>query len=161
MQRSHLFNAHKLIKDEWYLNLILNEIRSESKSIVTTNGCFDLMHYGHIYSLQQANLLGNKLIVLVNSDASVKANKGPNRPIQDENVRTMQLAALECVSYVVVMKDENPIRLLELIKPDVHCKGQDYEDLIESSIVVANGGRVQLLDLYPGLSTTAIVAKMR
>ena len=138
--------------------------RFQDKKIVFTNGCFDLIHQGHIDYLSKAADCGNLLIVAVNSDASVHTlSKGPARPIQDEYSRALILASLSFVSAVVVFGEETPYELIKSIKPDVLVKGSDYkvEQIAGHDIVIANGGSVKLIDFLPGFSTSAIEKKIR
>ena len=127
-----------------------------SKKIVFTNGCFDLLHAGHIHSLNQAAALGDKLIVGLNSDASVKRLKGENRPIQQEQNRALILASLSMVDAVVIFEEDTPLELIKKIMPDVLVKGGDYtpESIVGAKEVIANGGKVEIISLIPGLSTT-------
>jgi D-beta-D-heptose 7-phosphate kinase/D-beta-D-heptose 1-phosphate adenosyltransferase len=128
-----------------------------------TNGCFDLLHRGHLYSLEQASRRVDRLVVGVNSDASTRGLKGPGRPIQDEATRAAVIAALRFVDLVVVFDDETPEALIRTLHPAVLFKGEDYkEDAVAGGdFVKANGGRVELLPLLAGHSTTATVARMR
>jgi D-beta-D-heptose 7-phosphate kinase/D-beta-D-heptose 1-phosphate adenosyltransferase len=128
-----------------------------------TNGCFDLLHRGHLYSLEQASRRVDRLVVGVNSDASARGLKGPGRPIQDEATRAAVIAALRFVDLVVVFEEETPEELIRSLHPDVLFKGEDYrEDAVAGGdFVKANGGRVELLPLLAGYSTTATVARMR
>ncbi len=145
------------------LNDLLNTLRTEEKIIVTTNGCFDILHVGHVRYLQKAKEFGDILIVALNSDESVKKIKGPTRPINNEDDRAEVLSALEFVDYVVLFDDESPQDLLAHIKPDVHTKGADYtiETLPELKVIVENGGRVEFIEFVDGKSTTALIEKMR
>ncbi|MCR4784627.1 MAG: D-glycero-beta-D-manno-heptose 1-phosphate adenylyltransferase [bacterium] len=129
--------------------------------IVFTNGCFDILHVGHINTLLAARREGDLLIVGLNSDSSVKRLKGPSRPINSHNERAQLLAALECVDMVVIFDEDTPMALLEKLRPDVHVKGGDYkvDDLPESSLVKSFGGRIVLASLIPGHSTTEIILK--
>jgi D-beta-D-heptose 7-phosphate kinase/D-beta-D-heptose 1-phosphate adenosyltransferase len=128
-----------------------------------TNGCFDLLHLGHLHILEQSKKLCGRLIVGLNSDASVRRLKGENRPIQGENVRAQVLAALECVDGVVLFDEDTPLKLIEALQPDVLCKGADYtvDQVVGADIVQLNGGKVHLINLKPGHSTTMTVAKLR
>ncbi len=124
-------------------------------TIVSTNGCFDLLHYGHINYLERSKQLGDVLIVMVNSDSSVRANKGIGKPLNSEKIRAKSIAALKCVDYVVIFDDTTPTNLLEVIKPHIHTKGADYTmvQLHEQDVVEKNGGRVELIHFIP-YSTT-------
>lgn len=141
---------------------IAASLREKGKKIVFTNGCFDLLHAGHLSSFIQAKTFGDVLIVAVNSDTSVKKIKGESRPIINEKDRIKMLCALECVDYVVLMGDDTPINLINAIRPDVTIKGRDWEDkeLPERSVVESYGGKVNFIDLEAGLSTTKIIKKI-
>jgi D-glycero-beta-D-manno-heptose 1-phosphate adenylyltransferase len=138
-------------------------LKDQGKRIVTTNGCFDLLHLGHIQYLTEAKALGDILLVGLNSDASVKRLKGPTRPLNSELVRARQIAALECVDYVAIFEESTPEAFLELVKPQLHVKGGDYraEDLPERKVVEAGGGEVRVLSLVPGYSTTSLIEKLK
>ena len=131
--------------------------------IVFTNGCFDLLHPGHIQSLEQARSLGDALIVGINGDASVRELKGPGRPILPELERAEILAALECVDAVVIFHEVTPRETIAALLPDVLVKGGDWagDQIIGREEVEAAGGRVVSVPVVPGYSTTAILAKMR
>lgn len=133
-----------------------------TETIVLTNGCFDILHVGHVTYLQQARALGDKLIVGLNSDASVRALKGPSRPINTEADRAAVLRALACVDEVVVFDELTPDRLIKDIRPDVYVKGGDYDErtLPERDLVHTLGGVVRILEHVPGRSTSALVALM-
>jgi rfaE bifunctional protein nucleotidyltransferase chain/domain len=137
--------------------------RFQQKKTVFTNGCFDLLHLGHIDYLSKAKDEGDILIVGVNTDASVqRLGKGKNRPITDETSRSMIVASLHFVDAVVLFDEDTPYRLIEMIQPDVLVKGADYrpEEIVGYDIVKAKGGRVVTIDLLPGYSTTAIEKKI-
>ena len=140
--------------------------RAAGRVVVWTNGCFDLLHPGHVASLQAARNLGDVLIVGVNSDASVKANKGPTRPILNQDERAGMLAALACVDHVVVFDEDTPAAILAELQPDVHCKGTEYapphgRPVPEADVVRAYGGRLAFLPLVPGVSTTELLRRIR
>ena len=142
------------------------EARAAARVVVWTNGAFDLLHPGHVQSLQQARALGDLLIVGLNSDRSVKAYKGPTRPILNQDERAAMLAALECVDAVVVFDEDTPVESLMKLKPDIHCKGAEYapphgRPVPERSVVEGYGGRIEYLPLAPGLSTTEILRRIR
>ena len=144
---------------------VRHDARMAGEVVVWTNGTFDLLHPGHIQSLQQSKALGDILVVGVNSDRSVKAYKGPNRPILNENERATMLAALECVDYVIVFDEDTPVESLERLKPDIHCKGAEYappngKPVPERATVEAYGGRIEYLPLVPGVSTTDILSRI-
>lgn len=137
--------------------------REHGRRIVFTNGCFDVLHLGHTSYLRQARELGDRLIVAVNSDASVRRLKGEDRPVNAEGDRAAVLAALECVDYVTVFDDDTPIPLLQDLRPDVYVKGGDYspEMLAEAEVVRAYGGDVQMVGYVPAHSTTELVERIR
>ena len=141
------------------LSLHLNNLRKEGSVVVTTNGCFDVLHLGHLRYLQAARKLGDLLVVAVNSDDSVRQLKGENRPLVPEDERAEMLAGLECVDYVVIFPELTPIELLSELKPNLHVKGGDYklEQLVEREIVEENGGKVVVGINVPGKSTTNLI----
>ena len=145
------------------LNNLLEKIRSQGKTIVTTNGCFDILHVGHVRYLEKAKSFGDVLIVALNSDKSVKSIKGDSRPINNEKDRAEILSALRSVDYVVLFDEDSPINLLLQIKPDVHTKGADYtvETLPEAKGIIEAGGRIEFISFVEGKSTTAVIEKMR
>ena len=145
------------------LDNLINKLRSENKTIVTTNGCFDILHVGHVRYLQKAKSFGDVLIVALNSDKSVKSIKGDSRPINNENDRAEVLSALRSVDYVVIFDEDSPVDLLLQIKPDVHTKGADYtiETLPEAKEIMAAGGRIEFISFVEGKSTTAVINKMK
>jgi len=151
------------IKNIRKLKEIIENLKNRNKKIVTTNGVFDILHIGHIRYLQEAKKLGDILIVAINSDNSVKKIKGPKRPLNNENDRAETLAALECIDYVTIFSEENPINFLEEIKPDFHVKGGDYEpdQIIENDVVIKNGGKVHIIDKIEGYSTTRFIHRIR
>ena len=131
--------------------------------IVFTNGCFDLLHLGHVDYLEQARSKGDRLVVGLNSDRSVRALKGKNRPICDEVSRARVLAALECVDAVVLFDDDTPAALIRQVQPDVLIKGNDYrpEEIVGYDTVMARGGVVETVSLVEGYSTSGIVGRIR
>lgn len=137
--------------------------KNSGQSVVFTNGCFDIIHAGHISLLQRAAALGDVLIVAMNDDHSVRGLKGPTRPVNDQENRARVLGALECVDAVVLFTDETPIKLIEGISPDILVKGGDYsiETVVGAEFVIDQGGRIELLDLVDGLSSSATIAKMK
>ncbi|HAD13374.1 MAG TPA: D-glycero-beta-D-manno-heptose 1-phosphate adenylyltransferase [Saprospirales bacterium] len=136
--------------------------RAAGDRIVFTNGCFDLLHFGHLHYLAEARDLGERLIVGMNSGASVTRLKGPNRPINDELTRTHLMAALEVVDAVILFEDDTPYHLIQLIQPDILVKGGDWkpEQIVGSDIVLARGGQVLSLPFITGYSTTNIEQKI-
>jgi rfaE bifunctional protein nucleotidyltransferase chain/domain len=133
------------------------------RRVVFTNGCFDLLHVGHLRTLQWARNQGDLLVLGLNSDASVRRLKGPTRPITGEQDRAELLAGFACVDFVVLFEEADPIRLLEQIRPAVHVKGGDYrpEDLPEAALVKSWGGEVLVTPLIEGRSTTKIESQLR
>ncbi|MBQ0719904.1 MAG: bifunctional D-glycero-beta-D-manno-heptose-7-phosphate kinase/D-glycero-beta-D-manno-heptose 1-phosphate adenylyltransferase HldE [Gammaproteobacteria bacterium] len=151
------------VVNEEQLLVDLADARAHGESIVFTNGCFDILHAGHVGYLEQARRLGQRLIVAVNADASVRRLKGEGRPINSEDRRMAVLAGLESVDWVLVFGDDTPQRLLQLIRPDILVKGGDYkkEQVVGWEIVEAYGGEVRALDFLDDCSTTAIVEKIQ
>ena len=141
----------------------LGNLRQEGKKIVFTNGCFDIVHLGHIQFLQEAKNLGDILIVGLNSDSSVNKIKGKGRPILDQNSRSEILAAFEFVDGVIIFDQDTPFRLIEQLVPDVLVKGSDYlaENIVGSEIVLNSGGEVITIDLVEGYSTSNIIEKVK
>lgn len=149
------------IKSENELVKIVQNLKKKGKKIVTYNGSFDILHIGHIKSFQEAKSLLDVLIILLNSDKSVKSYKGPLRPIIPEDERAETIAALAMVDYVTLFDDINPKRILARIKPHVHCNGSDWgRDCVERSIVEENGGRIHILRWKEGWSTTKLIQKI-
>ena len=144
------------------LEIILKDAKNHGNVIVTTNGIFDILHIGHIRYLQEARKLGDILVVAVNSDASTKRLKGSSRPINNENDRAEVLAALECIDFVAIFNEDNPISFLSAIKPDIHVKGGDYDisRIVEKDAVEKHGGKIILIPMVKGYSTTSIIEKM-
>ena len=139
------------------------EVRRRGGRVVFTNGVFDLMHPGHIRYLRRARALGDALIVAVNSDRSVRANKGPERPITPDHERAEILAGLSSVDVVVIFDEDTPLAIISLIQPDVLVKGADWaaDAIVGRDVVEARGGEVVRIGLEPGHSTTALVQKIR
>jgi rfaE bifunctional protein nucleotidyltransferase chain/domain len=137
--------------------------RAAGRRIVFTNGCFDILHAGHVRYLAQARELGDVLVVALNSDGSVQRLKGAGRPVNTEADRATVVAALACVDHVAVFAEDTPVRLIEAVRPEVYVKGGDYdvEALPEAPVVRAYGGEVRILPYLPGRSTTAVLARMR
>lgn len=137
--------------------------QKDGAQVVFTNGCFDLLHKGHVDYLAKAADLGTKLVIGVNTDASVSRLKGPHRPIQDEGSRLQILASLESVDAVVLFDEPTPHELIGLLQPDVLVKGSDYkpEDIAGYDIVKAKGGEVKTIDFLPGYSTSLIEKKIK
>jgi len=142
---------------------IINRIKAERKKIVFTNGCFDLLHVGHIRYLAQAKKLGDYLIIGLNSDSSVKELKGEDRPINSFEDRANLLLAIEPVDLVIMFEEQTPENLIKDIVPDILVKGGDYniEDIVGYQIVIQNGGQVKTLSFYDGYSSTNYINKIK
>lgn len=142
--------------------LQINSIRKLKRKIVFTNGCFDILHPGHITYLREAKALGDVLIIGLNSDASVKRLKGESRPILNQNERATLMIALEMVDFVIIFDEDTPIQTIETIKPDIHVKGGDYDakTLPEYPIVKAYGGEVRILSFVAGQSTSGVIERI-
>jgi D-glycero-beta-D-manno-heptose 1-phosphate adenylyltransferase len=139
-------------------------LRNRDIPLVVTNGCFDLLHAGHVTYLESARNLGGALLVGLNSDFSVRALKGPTRPLNTENDRAIVIAALECVDGVAIFTETRADRFLQLVQPDIYVKGGDYTletlDQTERRTVESAGGRIVILPLVPGKSTTSLINKI-
>ena len=142
---------------------LLAKWRQAGHSVVFTNGCFDLVHRGHIDSLSKAAVFGDKLVVGLNSDTSVKFLKGKNRPLIDQQSRAILLASLIMVDAVVIFEQDTPYELIKGILPDVLVKGSEYllEEIAGYDIVLAEGGKVERIDLTAGFSTSALIDKIK
>ena len=142
---------------------IINRIKAERKKIVFTNGCFDLLHVGHIRYLAQAKKLGDFLIIGLNSDSSVKELKGKDRPINSFEDRATLLSAIESVDLVIIFEEQTPENLIKDIVPDILVKGGDYniEDIVGYQTVMQNGGQVKTLSFYDGYSSTNYINKIK
>jgi D-glycero-beta-D-manno-heptose 1-phosphate adenylyltransferase len=140
----------------------INAIKAMGKKIVFTNGCFDILHVGHARYLYEAKGLGDYLMVAVNSDKSVKAIKGPERPVNKQNDRAEMLAALGCVDGVIIFDEETPLKVIESLMPDMLVKGGDWkiEDIVGSDVIIASGGEVRSIAFVEGFSTTGIIQKI-
>ena len=140
----------------------VKQLQENGKKVVFTNGVFDILHVGHLTYLEEARELGDVLIVGVNSDKSVKTNKGDKRPINPEKNRAEMLLGLKFVDFTVIFDEKTPENLLDLLKPDIHVKGGAYkkEDLPETEIVEKNGGEVKILSFVDNISTTEIINKI-
>lgn len=141
----------------------IRQWKAAGQRIVFTNGCFDLLHYGHIYYLAQARELGDRLVVGLNSAASVSRLKGKNRPINDEQTRHFTLASLQFIDLVVSFEEDTPLKLITTLLPDILVKGGDYtiETIVGADVVIDNGGVVKTLPFVEGYSTTSIEEKIR
>lgn len=135
----------------------------KNQKVVFTNGCFDLIHTGHIHLINEAANFGNKLIVGINSDASVKRLKGESRPIQDQDSRALIIASLAYVDHVIIFEEDTPIELIKALQPDVLVKGGDYEleNIVGAAEVIEAGGTVEIIPIQEGFSTTNIIDKIK
>lgn len=141
----------------------LSQWRDQGLRIVFTNGCFDLLHRGHVEYLSKASDMGDVLVVGLNTDASVRRLKGESRPVNDEAARAMVLASLACVDAVVLFGEDTPYELIKAVRPDVLVKGADYkpEEIVGYDIVTSYGGKVETVDLVEGYSTTGTIAALK
>lgn len=154
----------KRVMDLVQVQRAVNVWRMKGDRIVFTNGCFDILHRGHVEYLQEAAALGDRLIIGLNSDASVRRQqKGPERPLNDEESRAKVLTALRLVDAVVIFDQDTPLELIQAIGPDVLVKGGDWKEdqIVGADLVRAHGGDVRSLKLVDGFSTTALVEKIR
>ncbi len=154
---SQKIKTHQEIKE------IVANLKNQSKTIITTNGSFDILHYAHINLLEKAKQEGDILIILLNSDSSIKKNKGENRPIIPQQERADMLAALSCVDYVVIFDEDKPLNLLEIIKPAKHIKGGSFipERIKQEQELLAQwSGEFKNFELEEGFSTTNIIDKI-
>lgn len=157
------FILSKICRSPEELQAKLQHWNAAGDTIVFTNGVFDLLHRGHADYLAKARDLGTRLIIGVNTDASVSKLKGPHRPIQDEYSRMFILASMTCVDAVILFGEQTPHALIQIVQPDVLVKGSDYkaEDIVGYDIVTAKGGRVQTIDFIPGFSTSLIEKRIK
>ena len=159
----HLEKIYDKILDDKSLEEKLKLWRKEGKTIVFSNGCFDILHRGHVEYLSKAADLGDVLIIGLNTDASVKRIKGPSRPVNDEKARAVVLAALEFVDAIMFFDEDTPYNLIKRVQPDVLVKGKDYkaEDIVGYDIVTNKGGKVETIELVEGFSTTKTIGLMK
>lgn len=156
-------NVSEKVKSLDELETLTAAARTNGKIVVFTNGCFDLLHRGHIYLLREAKALGDLLVVAINSDQSVKAIKGPTRPILAETDRLELIASMEMVDYVVLFDEPDPYNIISILRPHILVKGGDWsaEEVIGGDLVQGNGGKVVVVPYLKGFSTTEIIAKLR
>ena len=143
--------------------MLIEELKQADKKAVFTNGCFDILHIGHLRYLTEAKKYGDKLIVGINSDKSVKMLKGSQRPINNELDRAEIISGLECVDFTVIFDELTPVEIIDEIKPSIHVKGGDYskESLPETAVVEKHGGEIVILNFLEGKSTTKILKKIQ
>lgn len=148
----------KVVSLDELKNIVLT-LKKEGKCIVFTNGCFDLLHLGHVQYLQKAKEYGDILVVAINSDASIKAIKGNKRPLMPQKDRAAILAALACIDYVIIFEEHDPVRIISELIPDVLIKGGDYQlnEIKGSEIVISSGGKVLTIPEIKGKSTTKLI----
>lgn len=158
----HIEKIYNKILDRKSLEQSLDSWRKEAKSVVFSNGCFDILHRGHVEYLSKAADLGDVLVIGLNTDASVKRLKGPSRPVNDEKARAFVMAALEFVDAIVFFEEDTPYDLIKFVQPDILVKGNDYkaEDIVGYDIVSAKGGKVVTIELVEGFSTTNTIKKI-
>ena len=155
-------DSHAKIKSLDVLSALIAAEKNRGKRVVFTNGCFDLLHFGHVKYLQKARSLGDLLVLGLNSDASVRRLKGPKRPLIDQDERAHLLAALDCIDYVVIFDEDTPLNLITSLKPHILAKGGDYslDGVVGRDVVEAYGGRVELITFVDGKSTTNIIERV-
>jgi len=153
---------NKIVAQE-NIETLLKNWRSSNLKIVFTNGCFDILHRGHVEYLAKAASFGDVMIMGLNSDSSVRSIKGPERPVQDERTRSLVLASLQFVSAVTLFQEDTPYELIKKVQPDFLVKGADYkpEDIVGYDILKAKGGEVKTIELVEGYSTTGIINKLK
>ena len=141
----------------------VNSWRVRGEKVVFTNGCFDLVHLGHISYLEEARSLGDRLVIGLNTDRSVQELKGPQRPVLNENDRARLLAALECTDIIVLFDEETPYELIKAVMPDILIKGGDYDPdtIVGADVVRENGGDVRVLPFVSGYSTTSLIKRIQ
>ncbi len=156
-------NAAEKVLDRNTLKEKVDSLRQAGNRVVFTNGCFDLIHIGHIRLLQKAKEKGDFLVVAVNSDSSVRQIKEPGRPLMPEGQRAEVVAALGCVDWVTIFAEPDPLALIRLLKPDVLVKGTDWseEEIVGAPDVIEAGGQVLRIQLEPGVSTSALIKRIR
>ncbi|MBR9998020.1 MAG: D-glycero-beta-D-manno-heptose 1-phosphate adenylyltransferase [Cyclobacteriaceae bacterium] len=142
---------------------VIDSWKEQGSKVVFTNGCFDILHIGHVDYLEKARNTGDKLIIGLNTDLSVRILKGAGRPVNDEISRGRLLAALSFVDMVILFNEDTPLELISAVKPDILVKGNDYEikNIVGANFVMENGGKVITLDLIVGVSTTSIINKIK
>lgn len=152
----------KIVRNQEELTTTLHQWRFKNEKIIFTNGCFDILHRGHVEYLAQAAALGTKLIIGLNSDDSVKRLKGEKRPINNEEARALLLSSLLFTDKIVFFNEDTPLELIRFIQPDILVKGKDYqpENIVGYDIVKAKNGEIITIDLTPGFSTTSILHKI-
>ena len=153
----------KIIKSSLDLQKTIKTWKKNNQKIVFTNGCFDILHLGHIKTLSESKKLGDKLVVGLNNDESVKVLKGKNRPVNNNYHRSMMLAALSFVDLVVFFEEDTPYNLIKLVLPNIITKGGDYEkkDVIGGDLILSKGGQMNIIPLLPNLSSSKLIRKYK
>lgn len=156
-------NSASKIVDWGEAQILVNQWKQQGLSIVFTNGCFDILHIGHVDYLEKARNLGGKLVLGLNSDQSVRSIKGEKRPIVEQYARARVIASLSFVDAVILFDENTPLRLIQAIKPDILVKGDDYniENIVGADFVIKHGGSVQTVPLVEGFSTSTIIEKIK
>ncbi len=160
MNKPDLHIHQKIVSRDFFRE---NALKLHRQKIVFTNGCFDVLHYGHVRYLLEAKKLGDILVVGLNSDESVRRLKGPTRPVNGEKERAFVLAALACIDYVVIFGEDTPKELIETVIPDVLVKGGDYDlsNIVGADFVTQNGGTVTTIPFVEGFSSTHIIEQLK
>ena len=160
MNKPDLHIRRKIVSRDFFRE---NALKLHRQKIVFTNGCFDVLHYGHVRYLLEAKKLGDILVVGLNSDESVRRLKGPTRPVNGEKERAFVLAALTCIDYVVIFGEDTPKELIETVMPDVLVKGGDYDlsNIVGADFVTRNGGTVTTIPFVEGFSSTHIIEQLK
>ena len=160
MSKPDLHIEQKIVSRDYFRE---HALKLHQQKIVFTNGCFDVLHFGHVHYLLEARKLGDILVIGLNSDDSVRRLKGPSRPINSEKERAFVLAALACVDYVTLFEEDTPEELIKVVKPDVLVKGGDYalDQIVGADFVKANGGRVTTIPFVEGFSSTQIIEQLK
>ena len=158
-----LLESPKIITNKVELNSIVNDARSKKEIVVFTNGCFDIIHPGHVYILEQAKAKGDILIVGLNSDSSIKSFKSSDRPICNQDDRAYILAAFSCVDHIIIFDEDTPEKLISDISPDVLVKGKDYEgkEIAGSKYMLDNNKKIELVDIIDGKSTSSTISNIQ
>jgi len=155
LSRAKIKNLRELRKE-------ISRLKAKGKRVAFTNGCFDLLHYGHVKYLEDAKRKGDILVVAINQDASIRRIKGDKRPIVNEQDRARIVAALESVDYVTLFKEDTPLKVIKLLKPDILVKGADWnkDNIVGADFVLSYGGRVATIKLVKGRSTSGLIEKI-
>jgi len=160
---STIEKENRKLKSQEEMTEIRKELKKQGKKVVFTNGCFDILHTGHVRLLEKTRALGDVVILGLNSDSSVRKIKGPTRPIIKESERAEMLSALECIDYIVFFDERTPVNIIKKLKPDIHVKGGDYTNkpMPERKVIEGYGGKVVLIPLFKDFSTTSVIEKIK